>query len=57
MEYQGGSSQNYYKYLEVQLANASYDPNGYFASHISSMLVLLAIMILDMLHRLILLIM
>jgi hypothetical protein len=36
MEYQGGSSQNYYNYLEVQLANASYDSNGYFASHISS---------------------
>jgi hypothetical protein len=36
MEYQGGSSQNYYNYPEVQLANASYDPNGYFASHISS---------------------
>jgi hypothetical protein len=36
MEYQGGSSQNYYNYLEVQLVNASYDPNGYFASHISS---------------------
>jgi hypothetical protein len=36
MEYRGGSSQNYYNYLEVQLANASYDPNGYFASHISS---------------------
>jgi hypothetical protein len=36
MEYQGGSSQNYYNYPEVQLLNASYDPNGYFASHISS---------------------
>jgi hypothetical protein len=36
MEYQGGSSQNYYNYPEVQLANTSYDPNGYFASHISS---------------------
>jgi hypothetical protein len=36
MKYQGGSSQNYYNYLKVQLANASYDPNGYFASHISS---------------------
>jgi hypothetical protein len=36
MEYQGGSSQNYYNYPEVQLANTSYDPNSYFASHISS---------------------
>jgi hypothetical protein len=36
MEYQGGSSQNYYNYPEVELANASYDPNGYFTSHISS---------------------
>jgi hypothetical protein len=36
MEYQGGSSQNYYNYLEVQLVKASYDPNSYFASHISS---------------------
>jgi hypothetical protein len=32
MEYQGGS----YNYLEVQLANASYDPNNYFASSMSS---------------------
>ena len=37
MEYQGGSSQNYYNYLEVQLANASYDPNSYFASSMSSL--------------------
>jgi hypothetical protein len=36
MECQGGSSQNYYNYPEVQLANTSYDHNGYFASHISS---------------------
>ena len=36
MEYQGGSSQNYYNYPEVQLANASYDPNSYFASSLSS---------------------
>jgi hypothetical protein len=36
MEYQGGSSQNYSNYPKVQLANTSYDPNGYFASHISS---------------------
>jgi hypothetical protein len=36
MEYQGGSSQNYYNYPKVQLANTSYDPNGYFASHINS---------------------
>ena len=36
MEYQGGSSQSYYNYLEVQLANTSYDPNNYFASHMSS---------------------
>ena len=36
MKYQGGSSQNYYNYLEVQLANASYDPNNYFESSMSS---------------------
>ena len=36
MEYQGGSSQNYYNYPEVQLANASYDPNNYFASSMNS---------------------
>jgi hypothetical protein len=36
MEYRGGSSQNYYNYPKVQLANTSYDHNGYFASHISS---------------------
>ena len=36
MEYQGDTSQNYYNHLEVQLANASYDPTGYFASHINS---------------------
>jgi hypothetical protein len=36
MEYRGGSSPNYYNYPKVQLANTSYDPNGYFASHISS---------------------
>jgi hypothetical protein len=36
MEYQGVASKNYYKYPKVQLANASYDPNSYFASHINS---------------------
>jgi hypothetical protein len=36
MEYQGGSSQNYYNYPMVQLANASYDPNDYFASSMNS---------------------
>jgi hypothetical protein len=36
MEYQGGSSQNYYNYPKVQLANASYDPNDYFASSMNS---------------------
>jgi hypothetical protein len=28
--------QNYYNYPKVQLANTSYDSNGYFVSHISS---------------------
>jgi hypothetical protein len=36
MEYQGVASQNYYNYPEVQLANASYDSNNYFASSINS---------------------
>ena len=36
MEYRGVASQNYYNYPEVQLANASYDPNSYFASSLSS---------------------
>ena len=36
MEYQGDSSQFYYNYLEVQLANASYDPNSYFSSSMNS---------------------
>jgi hypothetical protein len=36
MEYHGGSSQNYYNYPEVQHANASYDPNNYLASSMSS---------------------
>ena len=36
MEYQGDSSQFYYNYPEVQLANASYDPNNYFASSMNS---------------------
>ena len=57
MEYQGVASQNYYNHTEEQLANASYDPNSYFASSRALMLMLLAVMILDMLHRLILLLM
>jgi hypothetical protein len=36
MEYQGVASQNYYNYLKVQLANASYDSNNYFASSMNS---------------------
>ena len=36
MEYQGVASQNYRNYLEVQLANASYDFNNYFASSMNS---------------------
>jgi len=36
MEYQGVASQNYYNYHEVQLANASYDLNNYFASSMNS---------------------
>ena len=36
MEYRSVASQNYYNYPEVQLANASYDPNNYFASSMSS---------------------
>jgi hypothetical protein len=36
MEYQGVASQNYYNYPEVQLANALYDSNNYFASSINS---------------------
>ena len=36
MEYQGVASQYYYNHSEVQLANASYDPNSYFVSSMSS---------------------
>jgi hypothetical protein len=36
MEYQGVASQNYYNYLELQLANASYDSNNYFVSYMNS---------------------
>jgi hypothetical protein len=36
MKYQGDSSQFYYNYPKVQLANASYGPNNYFASSMSS---------------------
>jgi hypothetical protein len=36
MEYQYGSSQNYYNYPEVQHANTSYGPNNYFASSMNS---------------------
>jgi hypothetical protein len=36
MEYQGDSSQFYYNYLEVQLANTSYNSNNYFASSMRS---------------------
>ena len=36
MEYQGVASQYYYNHPEVQLANASYDSNSYFASSMSS---------------------
>ena len=36
MEYQGGSSQNYYNYPEVQLAHAFYGYKNYFASNMNS---------------------
>ena len=36
MKYQGVASQYYYNHPKVQLANASYDPNSYFASSMSS---------------------
>ena len=36
MKYQGVASQYYYNHPEVQLANASYDHNSYFASSMSS---------------------
>ena len=36
MEYQGGSSQNYYNYSKIQLVNVSYDSNNYFASSMNS---------------------
>jgi hypothetical protein len=36
MEYQDVASQYYYDHLMVQLANASYDLNSYFASSMSS---------------------
>jgi hypothetical protein len=36
MEYQGVASQIYYNHPEVQLANASYDSNNYFASFMIS---------------------
>jgi hypothetical protein len=36
MEYQDVASQYYYDHLKVQLANASYDLNSYFASSMSS---------------------
>ena len=36
MKYQGVASQYYYNHPEVQLANASDDPNSYFASSLSS---------------------
>jgi hypothetical protein len=36
MEYQGVASQNYYNHPKVQLANASYGSNNYFASSINS---------------------
>jgi hypothetical protein len=54
MEYQSVASQYYYyKCLEVQLLNASYDSNSYFASHMVLMLMLLVITIVDPLHWLI----
>jgi hypothetical protein len=55
MKYQGDLSQYYYNYPEVQLANASNGYSNYFTSDINLMLVLLAMIILHMLHRLILL--
>jgi hypothetical protein len=36
MEYQGVTSQHYYSYLKVQLANTSYDSNNYLADHENS---------------------
>jgi hypothetical protein len=36
MEYQGDSSQYYYNYPEIQLANASNGYSNYFASDINS---------------------
>ena len=36
MEYQGVTPQSYYNYPKVQHANASYDSNNYFASHMNS---------------------
>jgi hypothetical protein len=36
MEYQGVASQNYYNHPEVQLANASYGSNNYFAISMNS---------------------
>jgi hypothetical protein len=36
MEYQGVTSQNYYNHPKVQLANAFYGSNNYFASSINS---------------------
>ena len=36
MEYQGVTSQYYYNYPKVQLANISYDSNNYFASPMNS---------------------
>ena len=36
MEYQGVTPQSYYNYPKVQLANASYDSNNYFASFMNS---------------------
>ena len=35
MKYQGVASQYYYNHPKVQLANASYDSNSYFASSMS----------------------
>ena len=37
MKNQGVASQYYYNHPEVQRANASYDPNSYFASSMSSL--------------------
>jgi hypothetical protein len=55
IKYQEDSLQYYYNYSEVQLTNASNGYSIFFASDIILMLVLLAMIILDMLHRLILL--